>query len=133
MLLKTKCYFAICATIVLLFVNIAQADQPYWLCGPDEDGCPADGYQFCFCIPQDPVHANEPYCLDFNALSCAPLADKPDCNPYLTFKDQASCLATIFHSMPDVPCTPTTRSFCETHKTAICDKSGKLDTCRYNL
>ena len=130
---KTKRYLLLITTgTILFFSNMTLADEPYWLCGPDEDGCPEDGYQFCVCIPHHKTEAYQPYCLDFDELSCTPLTQKPNCNSRFIFQNQTSCLATIFHSIPDKPCTLTTQSFCTEHGTAFCDESGKPNTCKYS-
>lgn len=133
MFFKTKRYLLFFfSVIIILFSQFALASDLYWLCGPDEDGCPEDGYEFCVCIPHNDTHANQPYCLDFDELGCAPLSEKPDCNSHFVFQDQTSCLATIFHSIPDNPCTLTTKSFCTEHHTAFCEESGNPRTCKYS-
>ena len=115
---------------IIFFSQEGLASDLYWLCGPDEDGCPEDGYQYCVCIPHNDVEANQPYCLDFDTLSCTPLTQTPNCDKHFVFQDQTSCLATIFHSIPDNPCTLTTQSFCLEHQTGFCDESGRPDTCK---
>ena len=125
------CLLSLISGIILLSSISTQASDLYWLCGSDEDGCLPDGYQFCFCIPQHETQSNQPYCLDFDELSCTPLTKKPHCQDHFIFKDQTSCLATIFHSMPDNPCTLTSKSFCTEHQTAFCDESGQPKTCHY--
>ena len=118
--------------IALLFSTMSFANPLYWLCGPDEDGCSEDGdYEYCACVPYNETNANKPYCLNFDELSCAPLAQNPNCNQHFIFKNQTSCLATIFHSIPDNPCTLTTASFCMEHHPALCDESGTPSSCKH--
>jgi hypothetical protein len=118
-------------SIVLLFaLQGAYAQSPfYFLCGPDEDGCPEGDEQYCACIPAS-INPEQPYCLDFDARTCAPLTQRPGCDSELTFPNQESCLATIFQSEPNPPCAKVSQSFCSTHSTYMCDENGNPDTCK---
>ena len=117
------------ATSIALATPSYSSDR-YLLCGPDEDGCFKGMYQHCFCIPYNDLEANNPYCLDFNALKCTPLSKTPNCAPHFTYKNQSECLATIFQSEPTPPCTMTTHIFCLQEHTMICDPNGQLDSCK---
>ncbi|WP_245183391.1 hypothetical protein [Legionella israelensis] len=124
--------FSISAGICLLFfVNINYASERYFVCGPDEDGCYKDIYHYCACIPYDDEHAQTPYCLDFNKLTCSPLEQVPDCDPGMIYKNQGSCLATIFQSESEPPCPVRNHSFCLENDMAICDANGRPESCRY--
>jgi hypothetical protein len=39
-------------------------------------------------------------------------------------------LATIFHSIPDNPCTLTSNTFCQDHHTTFCDPDGNPRSCK---
>ncbi len=114
----------------LLFMGVCPAQEQYFLCGPDEDGCNPDEYSSCLCMPYDGPLASQAYCLDFDNLSCVPLSLMPNCPRGDIMKNQASCLATAFQSEPTPPCPLTTKEFCVTHKVAICDKDGGVNTCQ---
>lgn len=122
-------FYKIAPSIVLLLTLSSAHAQPYFLCGPDEDGCPEGDEQYCACIPANPA-PDQPFCLDFDAMTCAPLTQHPDCVKELTFPNQQSCLATIFQSEPEPPCTKVSHKFCRTHFTYLCDASGNPDTCK---
>ena len=113
----------------LAWTNTTYASPRYLLCGPDEDGCPPDGYQFCGAIPYDEVHGAEPYCLDFDKLTCTPISEAPDCNPRDIYQNQSSCVATIFQSEPEPPCPIKTEAFCLKHHTAFCGADGSPASC----
>lgn len=113
-------------------VHIASGSDLYWLCGPDEDGCHEDSYAYCACIPHNDQYANQPYCLDFDTLSCEPLIQKSHCDRHFIFENQVTCLATIYHSMPNIPCTLTTYDFCKNHGSTFCNETGEPGTCKHS-
>lgn len=113
----------------LMLSSTTLAETRYFLCGPNEDGCSADQYAYCFCIPYDESNANQPYCLNFDNLSCLPVTTQIDCHPAFLFKNQGECLATIFHSHPGAPCDLTHASFCKKHFISMCDKTGQPNHC----
>lgn len=113
--------------LVLNFNSFA-ADR-YLLCGPDEDGCPENGYQYCACIPYNEIAAAEAFCLDFDLFTCKPLSKSPDCDPNMIYKDQAHCLAVIYQSNDASPCSLTTGRFCKEHHSYICDEDGLPQSC----
>lgn len=117
--------------LYLFCLNLAFGSDLYWLCGPDEDGCPEDGYEYCACIPHSDPYADQPYCLDFDLLSCEPLAKHPTCDKHFIFDNQMRCLATIYHSMPDIPCTLTTYDFCKNHGSHFCQEDGQPHSCTH--
>ena len=120
--------------VILFFVFQAIHAQTgfYFLCGPDEDGCPEGDEHYCACIPES-VLPEQPYCLDFDHMTCAPLAKKPGCDNSLIFRDQQSCLATIFQSEPEPPCVKVKQEFCETHVGYMCDESGDPNSCKKHM
>ena len=129
--MRTKLLLKLFFLCLLSYASLSIAEDRYWLCGPDEDGCPEDGdYEFCACIPYDTTYANQPYCLDFDELTCTPLIKQPHCDKHFIFKDQTSCLATIYHSIPDNPCTLTHYSFCAQHQPSFCDANGNPSSCK---
>lgn len=106
------------------------AQSPYYfLCGSDEDGCLPGYEQYCACIPEG-IQSDQPYCLDFDNMTCSPLTQHPNCDEGMKFKNQASCLATIYQSEPYPPCTKVTQSFCSSHSTYMCDISGNPNSCK---
>lgn len=111
------------------WVHASYSSELYFLCGPDEDGCYEGIYQYCTCTPYNDTEANNPYCLDFDKLSCAPLSQTPHCDPSLIYRNQGECLATIFQSEATPPCTIKTHSFCMEHHTSICDTYGQPESC----
>lgn len=116
---------------VLLFSSGAGFPaETYLVCGPDEDGCYRDIYHYCNCIPVDDNRGEQPYCLDLDSMRCHPLADRPDCVPALTFKDQASCVSTIFQSSQEPACARKTQAFCRDNGMSFCDEDGHPDSCR---
>ncbi|VEG90285.1 hypothetical protein [Legionella spiritensis] len=119
-----------CFVILTGMIRATYGSDRYFLCGPDEDGCYDGIYQYCACIPYDDLTGDQPYCLDFNLLTCTPLSRVPDCPASLTFKNQGECLGTIFQSEPLPPCPLTTHSFCLEHHISICDSNGQPDSCR---
>lgn len=110
--------------LVLSFSTFAFASGQglYFLCGPDEDGCPSNGYEYCVCIAFDEQQGMHPYCLNFEKGNCIPIKNEPDCDSNLIFDNQASCIATLVQSVPSPPCPLKTRSFCEKHHILICEK-----------
>jgi hypothetical protein len=112
-----------------LIVNTSFASNLFYLCGSDEDGCNGPDYLGCLCMPYDSDLANQPYCLDFDNVSCVPLSKMKNCNHYDVFKNQATCLAVAFQSEPMPPCPLTTANFCEQHHIPACDKDGGEATC----
>lgn len=111
------------------FSTVSMTAKKYLLCGPDEDGCYPDIYTYCNCIPYNEQQGNQAYCLDFDAMKCYPLSQKPDCYPLLIRKDQASCLATIFQSHAAPGCDFTTDDFCNEHQMRFCDAEGHPGSC----
>ncbi len=105
-------------------------NELYYLCGPDEDGCPAGFEEYCTCTPLNNHQRTKPYCLDFDNMTCEPLSAVSDCSAQHTFKDQGSCLATIFQSEPTPPCKMVTKLFCEDHHVAMCDAKGNPESCQ---
>lgn len=101
----------------------------FFLCGPDEDGCSAEYYSSCLCMPVDAQGQHQPYCLDFDQVACVPLAQQPGCPRAHQFPDQASCVATAFQSEPEPPCERTTGDFCREHRVPICGVDGGLASC----
>ena len=123
----------LCYTSIILsmaFFNMSYGDSRYLLCGPDEDGCPEDGYQYCGCTPYNEMQGNKSYCLDFDNMTCKPLSESPNCPSRFIFQDQAHCLATIFQSEPEPPCMLTTYQFCKIHNTYFCDGDGNPSSCK---
>ncbi len=116
--------------IILFFSGAAQAAGLDFLCGTDEDGCFPDHYDYCICMPYDSETANQPYCLNFNNLSCVPLSSKPDCRGGEIYGDQATCLAVAFQSEPTPVCPLKTEQFCRDHAVPLCEKDGGMNTCR---
>lgn len=116
--------------ICICFLHIAYAENKYYLCGPDEDGChKTTGFQYCACIPVNEENINKPYCLDFDKMTCTPLTESPHCDPGFIFKDQGSCLATIFQSEPEPPCKIKDESFCVENHTYFCGADGNPQSC----
>lgn len=119
-------------TILLscIISTICYSNTLYFLCGPDEDGCFAEDYSSCACIPFD----NEPFaphCLDFIKLWCIPLSELTSCLSKIIFKDQGSCIATIFHSTYRSPCAVKTREFCLENKINFCEHNGEPQNCTH--
>ncbi len=115
--------------LYFMMITSSYCSDRYFLCGPDEDGCFPDIYQYCVCIPYNDWEANSPYCLDFDKFTCIPLSQTMHCDPGLIFKNQGECLATIFQSEPRPPCKITTHQFCIENHTPICDKMGQPKSC----
>ena len=115
--------------LYFMMITPSYCSDRYFLCGPDEDGCYPDIYQYCACIPYNDWEASSPYCLDFDKLTCTPLSQTTHCDPGLIFKNQGECLATIFQSEPRPPCKITTHQFCIENHTPICDKTGQPKSC----
>ena len=113
-------------------LSCSYAAKLYFLCGPDEDGCFAEDYSACACIPQDP-EPNQPYCLNFNTLLCTPISAAANCPSRLIFKDQAHCLSTIFQSMPEPVCETHTLDFCREHHIQFCAGNGEPKNCHLSL
>ncbi|GEM_PF-3224840 len=115
--------------LLLLATQSAEAELLYFLCGTDEDGC-SDGYeQYCECIPINSQQENQPYCFDFDNMTCQLLPERPECNIALVFTNQASCIATLFQSEAYPPCKVVTQSFCHLHAIFICDATGNIESC----
>lgn len=119
-------------TIFFIFMLVCfspvAAGKRYFLCGPDEDGCQADDYQYCVCMPYDEGTANSPYCLDFSDVSCVPLTERPDCGSI--FKNQSDCVAAAFQSETTPPCPVHSESFCLKHHVPLCQADASVSTCR---
>lgn len=106
---------------LLLFfsTSFAYAEPRDFLCGPDEDGCPSDGYEYCLCIPVDEENAKTPFCLDFDKMDCLPLKNAPHCQASLIYPDQGACLATLLQSESEPACPIVPHHFCEEHGVKI--------------
>ncbi len=120
---------AIIFLFLSLFLNVSNANSLYYLCGSDEDGCNGPDYLGCLCMPFDNKLAHQPYCLDFDNVSCVPLSKMKNCDPNNIIKDQATCLAVAFQSEPIPPCGLTTDTFCNEHHIPTCDQDGGEATC----
>lgn len=118
---------------ILLYLPLGLAHQPYFICGPDEDACPEDGIQYCFCIPYHEQEANQAYCFDFKYLKCTPLSNTPNCPSSFIFSSQAECLALIFQSQAQPGCKRTTYEVCQQHHAYMCDEHGQLNSCHKQL
>jgi len=119
-----------CLILVLLLMTLQTVyagSHSYYLCGPDEDGCPPGQEQYCMCIPVS-VNAEQPYCLDLDNMTCKPAAERPDCG--IILKNQVSCLATMLQSEPNPPCPTVTQSFCHKHSVYMCDEDGNPNSCK---
>jgi hypothetical protein len=114
----------------LLFSVNALGSSRYFICGPDEDGCNKRVAQYCSCIPYNDAKANEPYCLDFDAMTCKPISEVSFCYPQLIFKSQGNCLAAMFQSIDTPPCKVTAYDSCVSGHSSICDKDGQLSSCQ---
>jgi len=119
-------YIFLAASLMLSTLSHA---EKYLLCGPNEDGCYRNIYQYCNCIPYNEQQGSQPYCLDFDNMRCHPLTQVPDCDAALIRKDQASCLATIFQSEREPGCRATTQAFCVKHNMYFCDEDGHPGSC----
>ena len=116
-------------SLCLLFIGTSDASQHYFLCGPDEDGCYPGEYPYCLCMPYDGALASQPYCLNFDNISCVPLSLMPNCPHVDIFNNQSDCLATAFQSEPDPPCPLKTKAFCIKHHVPLCPPDGGEDSC----
>lgn len=125
-----RCFLWLSFFLMLPAIMTSYANEKYFLCGPDEDGCSADSYQYCLCMPQDDALSSQPYCLDFDNVSCKPLSLMPNCHSGDIFRDQATCLAVAFQSEPEPPCALTDKDFCVQHHIPSCDKDGGVSSCR---
>ena len=110
-------------TCLILSTAITFSAENYFLCGPDEDGCSPDDYRYCICIPRNDIEAEQPFCLDFNTITCLPLSQIPQCPKTDVFKNQSDCVATAFQSEPDPPCGITSKAFCQEQHIPILDVS----------
>lgn len=129
-MLQRKLFNLLLLLGLLVFFNAGHAEGEYFLCGPDEDGCPMDQVQYCACIPYDEIYYQKPYCLDFDNMKCEPLEKVPNCAASLIFKDQGRCLATIYQSEPEPPCETTSKTFCLQNHAWFCDVNGDPHTCK---
>lgn len=127
--LKKLTYIFFISLGLFVLISTTYSSDRYFLCGPDEDQCYDRIYQYCSCIPYNDVEANNPYCLDFDKMTCTPLSQSPGCYPMFIYKTQGECLATIFQSSPIPSCTITTRAFCLEHHSSICDPNGHPNSC----
>ena len=117
-------------TIILLLIipSICLANtEHFFVCGPDEDGCYPEIYQYCLCVPVDEKTKSTPYCLNFDEMSCKPLANVKKCANI--FRDQASCVATMLQRESYPPCPIKTASFCQTNHIDICQLDLGLANC----
>ena len=96
----------------LILMVLVTADNQYFLCGPDEDGCYPGIYQWCMCIRKHPTLAATPYCMDFDSLSCQPATAMPQCPVADLRPTQSNCVATLFQSEPEPACPLVDESFC---------------------
>jgi len=129
--MKASLLFSIKLFLLLLFLLFSTFNYAsrYFICGPDENGCYDEIYQYCSCIPVNEIQQNKPFCFNDN-LTCTPLAETPNCHPSSIYPTQNECLATIFHSLPEHPCTVTTDAFCLEHNSYFCAPDGNPSTCR---
>ncbi|HSW69635.1 MAG TPA: hypothetical protein VLI69_05750 [Gammaproteobacteria bacterium] len=110
--------------------NLYAEPPTYFLCGSDEDGCPEGREEYCACIPVS-MKPDQPYCLDFDHMTCKPVAQQPDCSEkHIVVDNQGDCLATMFQSEAYPPCKIVSQSFCYEHSVSICDEYGKQDSCK---
>lgn len=115
---------------LFMLQNVCAEPPFYFLCGPDEDGCPEGSEQYCACIPAN-IKWQRQYCLDFDQMKCIPfIKAHPNCSEKLRFDTQAECLATIFQSEPNPVCGQQTLAFCKAHLTYICDENGNPNSCK---
>jgi hypothetical protein len=119
--------------LICLWGISSYADEKYFLCGTDEDGCLPDSYAYCVCMPYDDALASQPYCLNLDNVSCRPLSLVSNCESGSIYKDQATCLAVAFQSEPEPPCVLTHKDFCVKQHVLLCDKDGGADSCRPSL
>ncbi|ABS77645.1 hypothetical protein [Coxiella burnetii] len=124
-MLRRLCFFCLC----FCMLSLSYGQGKYFLCGPDEDGCGPGEYQWCLCMPYDGALAGEPYCLNFDNVSCVPLAQAPNCPKGDIFKDQGTCLAVAFQSEPEPPCPLVDEQFCRQHHVPVCQKDSGAETC----
>ncbi len=101
--------------------------QEYYLCGSDEDGC--YDHRSCACIPRIETKPQEPFCFDFDQLTCLPLSQQPGCYPLFIHDNQGECLATIFQSEPKPACPLVSLDFCLENHIVFCDPSGQPTSC----
>ncbi|MFY7698337.1 MAG: hypothetical protein ACOVQX_05955 [Legionella sp.] len=116
-------------SLVVIMFHSCWANNRYFICGPDEDGCPEDNEHYCFCIPYDEQYANQPHCLDLVHLRCMPYQPHASCNIHLIYRNQSECLATIFQSEPIPACKITNLLHCQQVKAHVCNKYGQLTSC----
>lgn len=125
----TRLFFLLMIFFMSFYSNSALSDNLYYLCGPDEDGCYEGIYQYCACIPQNPIQFNTPFCFDFDKRTCKPISEVKDCDTHFVFQDQATCLAVMFQSTPKPPCLLTTEAFCREHQSYLCEADGYPSSC----
>lgn len=130
MSLQSKKFIRIVLTLLIGMSSVSYSSSRYLLCGPDEDGCPDDGYEYCSCIAYNDSKGSLPYCFDFDNLKCIPLDEKPDCDPNLIYNNQSNCVAMIFHSTALPGCMPVTKAFCTDHHIKTCNENGNPSSCR---
>lgn len=117
------------SVVLFCMLQTAQSSQ-YFLCGPDEDGCPKGFEQYCACIP---VRADQysPYCLDLDHMTCNPVSSQPDCKEKeIVVPTQGECVAMMYQSVKTPACKVKTESFCRQHSAAICDETGNPSSCK---
>lgn len=123
------------ASIALLssVIHISFASDRYFLCGPDEDGCFLSDPASCLCMPYDDGLENTPYCMNFNDLTCKPMAEVHQCSQGEVVKNQSDCLATLFQSEAEPACPTVSKSFCEIHHVGLCKKDSDPYSCNHSL
>ena len=114
----------------IFFIHMAHASERYFLCGPDEDGCPSNDYKSCLCMPYDEGEARHRYCLNLDNLSCVPLKKVANCPKYYIYKDQSTCVSIAFQSEATPPCKVVSHKFCHNNHVVICDIDGGVDSCK---
>ncbi len=132
--MRPKILFILALTLTTIFSSqIIKAEEPsYYLCGPDEDGCPEGQEQYCACIPFNIEHEKK-YCLNLDDRTCLPVSERPSCDEKMKFDTQGHCLATLMQSEPNPPCREVTKTFCDTHLVYLCDKTGNPDSCKQRM
>lgn len=115
--------------VICFMLSPVNYSARYFLCGPDENGCYDEIYEYCSCIPINETQYDKPFCFNHKSLTCTPLTQTPDCPSVFIYPNQSTCLATIFHSVPDTPCMVKTFAFCKKHNSYICAPNGNPMTC----
>lgn len=123
--------FIIAFAAVCISLSASCNSTRYYLCGPDEDGCPEDYPEYCLCIPLNEKNTHSAYCLNLDELRCTPLSAQKNCDINDIYPSQGHCLAVIYHSLSTPPCKTTTETFCQLHHSYFCDESGAPQSCHH--